>query len=232
MTVILSGALSLATLTVGESSPFRGIARRVFVGDLSVEESRSMIRDFLQEYGVRYTTFAQERLLEASSGDTFLIRKLSQQCAELLQDKSITQLGATNARQVIKHFLEEDVYQYAPLLEAVRLIEELGLRTQRIEPMINTLEDFSRRVDELKTRIDEHKRNHGSSKEREPWLMEFRNILRAVQETPTSLRNRVRSLKQVYAEYQEARHQGLALLPQSIRPSCGRPRRRQRFQRR
>ena len=32
---------------------------------------------------------------------------------------------------------------------AVRLVEELGLRTQRIEPMIKTLEEFSRRVDEL-----------------------------------------------------------------------------------
>ena len=88
---------------------------------------------------------------------------------------------------------------------AVRLVEELGLRTQRIEPAINTLEEFSRRVDELKARIDEHRRNRGPVREREPWLMEFRNILRATQETPTSLRNRVRMLKAVYAEYQEAK---------------------------
>ncbi|HPP54866.1 MAG TPA: sigma-70 factor domain-containing protein, partial [Thermoguttaceae bacterium] len=40
---------------------------------------------------------------------------------------------------------------------AVRLVEELGLRTQRIEPMIRVLEDFSRRVDELKARIDQHR---------------------------------------------------------------------------
>ena len=88
---------------------------------------------------------------------------------------------------------------------AVRLIEELGLRTQRIEPMINTLEDFSRRVDELKARIDEHRKAHGPPREREPWLMEFRNILRATQETPTSLRNRVRALRRVYAQYQRAK---------------------------
>ena len=87
----------------------------------------------------------------------------------------------------------------------VRLVEELGLRTQRIEPMIKTLEEFSRRVDELKVRIDEHKKNRGKSREREPWLIEYRNILRATQETPTSLRNRVRYLKAVYAEYQEAK---------------------------
>ncbi len=37
---------------------------------------------------------------------------------------------------------------------AVKLVEELGLRTQRLEPKIKTLEEFSRRVDELKAQID------------------------------------------------------------------------------
>jgi len=88
---------------------------------------------------------------------------------------------------------------------AVRLVEELGLRTQRLEPMIKMLEDFSRRVDELKARIEEHRRSNRPAKEREPCLIEFRNILRATQETPTSLRNRVRRLKEIYALYQEAK---------------------------
>lgn len=88
---------------------------------------------------------------------------------------------------------------------AVRLMEELGLRTQRLEPMIKMLEDFSRRVDELKARIEEHRRAKLSPKGREPWLVEFRNILQACQETPTSLRHRVHYLKQIYAQYQEAK---------------------------
>jgi RNA polymerase primary sigma factor len=88
---------------------------------------------------------------------------------------------------------------------AVRLIEELGLRTQRIEPMIKTLEEFSRRADELKARIDDHRENKGRSRHREPWVAEYRNILRATQESPTSLRNRVCYLKEVYARYQEAK---------------------------
>jgi RNA polymerase primary sigma factor len=88
---------------------------------------------------------------------------------------------------------------------AVRLVEELGLRTQRIEPMIKTLEEFSRRVDELKARIDDHRRNGGKPRQSRPWVTEYRNILRATQETPTSLRNRVRYLKSVYALYQEAK---------------------------
>ncbi len=61
-----------------------------------------------------------------------------------------------------------------------------------IEPMIKTLEEFSRRVDELKARIDEHEAKRGGPRQREPWVVEFRNILRAMPGTPTSLRNRVR----------------------------------------
>ncbi len=89
---------------------------------------------------------------------------------------------------------------------AVRLIEELGLRNHRVEPMIKTLQEFSQRVDELQARIREHRtRQGGRSRRREPWLAEYRNILRATQETPTSLRNRVKYLQAIYAEYQEAK---------------------------
>jgi RNA polymerase primary sigma factor len=88
---------------------------------------------------------------------------------------------------------------------AVKLVEELGLRTQRIEPHIRTLEDFSRRIDTLKAQIDAHKKGKGQLAERKPWIVEFRNILRVVQETPTSLRNRVRHLRIVYSQYQQAK---------------------------
>jgi len=88
---------------------------------------------------------------------------------------------------------------------AVRLLEELGLRTGRIEPMIRNLEEFSHRVDELKARINEHRKSGGPDHEAKPWLAEFRSILSATQETPTSLRNRIDRIKSVYAEYQEAK---------------------------
>jgi RNA polymerase primary sigma factor len=94
---------------------------------------------------------------------------------------------------------------------AVWLVEELGLRTQRIEPMIKTLEEFSRRVDELRQRIRQQHSGNSNGKprnynnRREPWVAEYRSILRATQESPTSLRHRVAYLKQIYAQYQEAK---------------------------
>ena len=87
---------------------------------------------------------------------------------------------------------------------AVKLVEELGLRTQRIESMIRHLEDFSTRVDALKAKLDATKKSKGSP-ERDAWLAEYRNILRLTQETPTSLRNRVNKLKVIYTQYQHAK---------------------------
>jgi RNA polymerase primary sigma factor len=88
---------------------------------------------------------------------------------------------------------------------AVRLVEELGLRTQRIESLIKTLEDYSHHVDALKARIANHKAAKGPADERKAWLSELRSILCLTQETPTSLRNRVRCLNAVYAQYQKAK---------------------------
>jgi RNA polymerase primary sigma factor len=88
---------------------------------------------------------------------------------------------------------------------AVRLVEELGLRTQRIEAMIRVLEEFSQRVDLLKAQIAAHKAAKGPIEERQKLLSEYRTILCSAQETPTSLRNRVQTLKVVYTQYQRAK---------------------------
>ncbi|HEX3869792.1 MAG TPA: sigma-70 family RNA polymerase sigma factor [Pirellulales bacterium] len=88
---------------------------------------------------------------------------------------------------------------------AVRLVEELGLRTQRIESMISVLENFSRRMDELQTAIRSHKSSRQNAEGRRAWVTELRNLMCSTQESPTSLRNRVNELKVVYTKYQRAK---------------------------
>ena len=90
---------------------------------------------------------------------------------------------------------------------AVRLIEELGLRTQRIETRIDLLEKFSVRLSEIDREISAQKRTKHGREIREELLHERRQILTACQETPTSLRNRVKMLNSVYAEYQQAKRE-------------------------
>lgn len=124
MTVVVSGALSLATLTVGESSPFRGIVRRVFIGDLTETESNALIQEYLGTDGINITRLARQKLLAATNGDHFLIREICQRCVELVNFSNSKRLSAGNVNQITSEFLRDEVYQYAPLLEAVRLIEE------------------------------------------------------------------------------------------------------------
>jgi energy-coupling factor transporter ATP-binding protein EcfA2 len=121
---IVSGALSLATLTVGESSPFRGIAHRVFVGDLSRQESMELLAEELGAARVPVTQQAARCLLDVTNGDPYLIRTICQSCVELARRKELDRLRVAHVQEVTRQFLEARVYSYAPLLEAVRLIED------------------------------------------------------------------------------------------------------------
>ncbi len=95
---------------------------------------------------------------------------------------------------------------------AVRLVEELGLRTQRIEQMIRVLEEFQKRMDELQGKINAHRNDKAAGdksqgNDRKAWQTELRSIQVATQETPSSLKARVILLKQVYTEYQQAKRE-------------------------
>jgi hypothetical protein len=121
---IVSGALNLAGLTVGESSPFRGIANRVFVSHLTPEQSRELIHEYLAKLGVNWTKPAFDRLNLATSGDIFLIHRISQRCAKIAHSRPDNKLRAQNVNDVVDRFLRDEVVQYAPLVVAVRIIEE------------------------------------------------------------------------------------------------------------
>ncbi len=91
--------------------------------------------------------------------------------------------------------------------KAVRLVEELGLRTQRIEQLIGTLEKFSRRVDEITGDLKKLDARHVAPSQVAQLKREYRQILVATQETPTSLRKRVDMVRKVYTQYQRAKKQ-------------------------
>ncbi len=89
--------------------------------------------------------------------------------------------------------------------KAARLVEELGLRMQRIEQFMTTLEGLSRQVDDLRERIKNNRAMGRSEESLRPWVSEYQGILRMTQETPKSLRNRVEYLRKIQDEYQKAK---------------------------
>jgi RNA polymerase primary sigma factor len=90
---------------------------------------------------------------------------------------------------------------------AVRLVEELGLRTQRIEALLRPTEKFSERIDELQAKIQKLKKARKPAHEILPLQRELRGILLTIQETPNSLRRRVAFLRAVFSEYQQAKRE-------------------------
>jgi len=91
--------------------------------------------------------------------------------------------------------------------KSVRLVEELGLRTQRIELLIEPLLKLSRRLDELQLDLKRLQHDKAPPSVRAEMLREYRQILIHTQETPRSLRNRVNLVRRVYIEYQRAKKQ-------------------------
>ena len=73
--------------------------------------------------------------------------------------------------------------------------------------MLSTIEDFSVRVDELAAKIKKHKKAKGPASERQSWVDELRTILLACQESPSSLRLRVKFLRKTYSEYQQVKRE-------------------------
>lgn len=122
--VVASGALSLATLTVGESSPFRGIAERVFVGDLSDSDSETLIAETLAAAGLTTSDRARRKLLDAARGDPYLIQRLSHQAVREAGTLSSDRLRSKTVDLITQSFLSNEAVEYAPLREAVRVIED------------------------------------------------------------------------------------------------------------
>jgi len=80
--------------------------------------------------------------------------------------------------------------------KAVTLVEELGLRTPRILQWMKKLEECSRHVKAFQT-------HRATATPRE--LAEYRTVLHQLQETPTSLHNRVQALKDLHEQFNAAK---------------------------
>ncbi len=88
---------------------------------------------------------------------------------------------------------------------AVRLIEELGLRTQRLQPLLEKLEEISRSMDELQQRIRELRAQAPNEPELRSLRSQLKLLMRTTLETPFSLRRRLEKIRTLREEYDAAK---------------------------
>jgi RNA polymerase primary sigma factor len=89
--------------------------------------------------------------------------------------------------------------------KALTLVEELSLRTRRVQPLMKRLEEMSRRMDEVQRKIDVLEANSAAKDERANLRKELRDLMLLSLEGPRSLRARCTLVRQEFHEYEQAK---------------------------
>ena len=87
------------------------------------------------------------------------------------------------------------------------LLEELCLRTKLLHPILTRLEQVSRRMDELEQQIRSLRRSRGNSDELQRSERELHDLTLMTQESPESLRARLRTIQERFAVWTEAKQE-------------------------
>ncbi|REJ93554.1 MAG: RNA polymerase sigma factor RpoD [Planctomycetota bacterium] len=84
------------------------------------------------------------------------------------------------------------------------LLEEMSLRTQRLQPVMKRLEQIASRMKELERQIRRLKRVRSAKEERANLQQELYDLMSLTLETPRSLNERVRRINERFAAYEQA----------------------------
>lgn len=89
--------------------------------------------------------------------------------------------------------------------KAVTLVEELSIRTQKVQPLMKKLEQISLRMDELEHQIEELKGQRAAREDRANLEKELRDLMQLTLEEPFTLRKRVEIMRKRFTEYEQAK---------------------------
>jgi RNA polymerase primary sigma factor len=91
--------------------------------------------------------------------------------------------------------------------KAVNLVEELSIRTQKVQPLMKRLEQVSIRMGELMSQLQDHREGRGGKEDRSNLQKELKDLMRITLETPDSLRKRVEAMNARFREYEQAKRE-------------------------
>ena len=91
--------------------------------------------------------------------------------------------------------------------KAVNLVEELSIRTQKVQPLMKRLEQISGRMGELVFLLKEHRAGRAVKEERANLVRELKDLMRITLETPKSLARRVELMNIRFRRYEQAKRE-------------------------
>src|SRR5262249_23515340 len=89
--------------------------------------------------------------------------------------------------------------------KTVTLVEELSIRTQKVQPLMRKLEQISQRMNERAAQIDALKGNRQMKEDRANLQKELHDLMTTTLEEPESLRRRVASMQERFKEYEDSK---------------------------
>ncbi len=91
--------------------------------------------------------------------------------------------------------------------KCLSLVEELSLRTRRVQPLVRQLKELSRRMDAIRGRLDQLKSQPALQDERSSLRKELRDLMLVTLESPASLRKRIATIDKQYHDYELVKRQ-------------------------
>jgi RNA polymerase primary sigma factor len=91
--------------------------------------------------------------------------------------------------------------------KAVNLVEELSIRTQKVQPLMKRLEQVAARMAELMSQLQDHRAGRGGKEDRANLQKELKDLMRITLETPESLGRRVEAMNARFREYEQAKRE-------------------------
>ncbi len=113
-------------------------------------------------------------------------------------DKLISSKSATEKAELIKRI-------YRNRRKVATMLEELSLRTSRIQPMKNKLHGISQKMHQLEKIIEAGPKGDYTADDIEAMKQEITGLQDLVVETPKQLDKRLRTIDRVFAQYEETK---------------------------
>ena len=92
-------------------------------------------------------------------------------------------------------------------VKAVRLVEEMGLRTQRLQPLLRKLWQLAERVDVIRRQLAAPCRHEDDLARHAELRQELCRLMRITQESPATLRRRLARVDELAREYEAAKRE-------------------------
>lgn len=191
-----------------------------------IEVTRKRFRRTLLscDYAMRSTV---DTLIKVFQGDLPFDRTIKVSLTERLTKEQI-QARMPHNLKTLEHLLAQNKQDFAELIrkstsrndvrcirnvflrrrrKCLQLVEELSLRTRRVQPLIKQLDELADRMLEIRTRLAHLRSAPAAKDERANLRRELRDLMMMTQESPRGLKKRCEQVRWQFTEYEAVKRQ-------------------------